>query len=127
MALRPTPPYNEAAFRHFLTVDWTRARRSRRCLYLVLVAIREAVGRRARLNDDTAAALFRALRASVREIDIVGWYQERYVVAAVLAQSVKAPIDAAPVIADRVEPALRQALTPQLVSNLRVRVIRLGR
>ena len=68
--------YNEAAFRHFLAVDRPRAERSQRFLYLVLVAVRQSPGRRAKLTDATAAALFRGLGASVREVDFVGWYRE---------------------------------------------------
>ena len=46
-------------------------------------------GRRAKLTDATAAALFRGLGASVREVDFVGWYREGQVAAAVLAQGAK--------------------------------------
>jgi hypothetical protein len=119
--------YNEAAFRYFLAVDRSRARQSKRLLYLVLVAVRAGVGRRARLTNATAAALFRGLGASVREVDFVGWFYEGYVVAAVLFQGGKMH-DGAPVaIADRVRAALAIERAVPQPDQMRVRVIRLGR
>ena len=87
----------------------------------------QSPGQRARLTDATAAALFRGLGASVREVDFVGWYQEGHVPAAVLAQGVK-PSDgvAGPSIADRVRGELNKGLTLTELQNLRVRVVRLG-
>jgi hypothetical protein len=120
------PAYNEAAFRHFLAVDRSRAQRSQRCLYLVLVALRQSMGRRAKLTDATAAALFRGLGSSVREVDFVGWYQEGHVAGAVLAQGVKASDEVAPLIASRVLPAVSKHLPAAQSRNLRVRVVRLG-
>ena len=119
--------YNEAAFRHFLAVDRSRAQRSQRCLYLVLVAIRESPGRRVKLTDTTSAALFAGLGASVREVDFVGWYQEGRVAAAALAPGVNTSDGgAAPSIADRVLAALKKRLSVAESKNLRVRVVRLG-
>jgi hypothetical protein len=119
--------YNEAAFRHFLCVDRRRAQRSERFLYLVLVAIRQGPGKREKLSDATAAALFRGLDASVREVDFVGWYLEGRVAAAVLPQGVMVPDGGvAPLIADRIFAETKKRLPPVQSSNLRVRVIRLG-
>lgn len=120
------PAYNEAAFRHFLTVDRSRARRSRRPLYLVLVALRKSLGRRAQFTDPTATAVFRGLGGSVREVDFVGWYQEGQVAAAVFSQGTKVSDGVAAVIRDRVMTSLTKQLTPEQSTNLRVRVVRLG-
>jgi hypothetical protein len=120
------PAYNEAAFRHFLAVERSRALRSRRFLYLVLVAVRERVGRRARLTDPIAAALFQGLGASVREVDFVGWFREGQVAAAILSQGATAAHDAASVIASRVRTAVVKELAPIRSTELRVRVVRLG-
>lgn len=119
--------YNEAAFWHFLAVERSRAQRSQRFLYLVLLAIRESSGKRAKLTDATAAALFSALGASVREVDFMGWYHEGHVPAAVLVQSVR-PSDsgAGPAIADRVRGELKNGFTVTELLNLRVRVVQLG-
>jgi len=126
---RSGPPglaYNEAAFRHFLAVDLSRARRSRRFLYLVLVAVRNGVGRRAKLTDATAALLFRSLGSSVREVDFVGWYYESYVAAAVLFQGTKTDDAVAAIVADRVRAAVKQKLAAPQSARARVRVFRLG-
>ena len=118
--------YNEAAFRHFLAVERRRAERSMRSLLLVLVTLRQSPGLSAKINDATAAALFRGLGASVREVDFVGWYREGRVAAAVLPQGVKASGDVPHLIADRVVIALRKRLSADQSRNLRVRVVRLG-
>jgi len=120
------PAYNEPAFRHFLAVERSRALRSRRFLYLVLVAVRDPVRRRARLTDAMAAALFRGLGASVREVDFVGWFREGQVAAAVLSQGPAATNDVASVIKSRVHTAVGKELAPIRSSELRVRVVRLG-
>ena len=122
----PGLAYNEAAFRHFLAVDRSRARRSHRRLYLVLIALREGIGRRATLTDATAAAIFRGLGASVREVDFVGWYEEGRVAGAVLSQGAKTTDAAAVAISDRVLLSLRKQLPAPHSTNLRVRVVRLG-
>jgi len=119
--------YNEAAFRHFLAVERSRAQRSQRFLYLVLVAIRKSPGRRAQLTNATADALFWGLGVSVREVDFVGWYREGQVAAAVLAQGMKVSDErVASVITDRVLFELKKRLSTAQSSNLRVRVVRLG-
>lgn len=119
--------YNEAAFKYFLAVERSRAERSQRFLYLVLVAIRQSLGRRAKLTDTTAAALFRGLGATIREVDFVGWYQEGRVAAAVLTQGANASDGGvASLIADRVLIQLKKRLSAAQSRNLRVRVVRLG-
>jgi len=123
---RASQAFNEAAFRHFLAVDRSRARRSHRSLYLVLVAIRASVGRRARLSNATAAAIFRGLARAVREVDFVGWYHEHYVAAAALAPGVKAGADVKRLILHRTIPAVRKELSAAQSRNLRVCVVRLG-
>jgi len=122
----PGLAYNEAAFRHFLAVDLSRARRSQRSLYLVVVALRNHIGRRTRLTDATAAALFRGLGSSVREVDFVGWYYESYVAAAVLFQGTKTDDAVAVMIGDRVRATLKQQLAASQSNRIRVRVFRLG-
>lgn len=120
------PAYNEAAFRHFLAVDRRRAGRSSRSVLLILVAVQQSLGTSVKLTDASASALFSALAASVREVDFVGWYRERYVVAAVLAQGVRASGDLPHVITKRVFLSLTNRLSTDLSRDLRVRVVRLG-
>ena len=119
--------YNEAAFRHFLTVDRRRAQRSQRYLYLVLVSLRAGAGRSTALTNVAAATLFRGLSASVREVDFLGWFVEGRMAAAVLTQGLRtSAMGLAPVIAQRVVAEIQKRLSPADSQNLRVRVVRLG-
>lgn len=118
--------YNESAFRYFLAADRRRAKRSKRSLLLVLVAIRQSLGRPATLTDATATAIFRGLGASLRDVDFVGWYREGKVAAAVLATGANAPDQVRTLVAERVIPALKERLSAERSRNLRVRVLRLG-
>ena len=119
--------YNEAAFRYFLAVERARAERSQRVLYLVLITIRQSTGRPAKIADPTAAALFRGLGTSVREVDFVGWFREGQVASAVLAQGPKPPgSKVAPLVAQRIIAELTKRLSTTDSSHLRVRVVRLG-
>ena len=117
--------YNEAAFQHFLNADRQRARRSMRSFLLVLVTVRESLGKSATLSDATAAALLGGLRASIREVDFVGWHREGRVAAAVLPQDGTA-VDAQQRFVERLLPALKKRLSGDEAKNLRVRVVRLG-
>jgi len=119
--------YNEAAFRHFLAVERARAERSHRFLYLALITLQQSPGRSAKIPDPTAAAIFRGLGSSVREVDFVGWLWESQVAAAVLAQGPKPPDGkVAPLIAHRMIAELKKRLSRTNLSRLRVRVVRLG-
>jgi hypothetical protein len=119
--------YNEAAFKHFLAVEHARARRSHRFLLLVVATIRRSPGKSATLSDPVAAALFRGLGASVREVDFVGWFREGHAAGAVLAQGAHTFDRAASsVIAQRVTAELDKQLFSADRENLRVRVTRLG-
>jgi hypothetical protein len=117
--------YNEAAFRHFLAIERRRAEASMQSVLLVLVMIgRDAAGTSVR--DATAAAIFRGLGESVREVDFVGWFREGRVAGAVLAQGTPASTEQArQLMADRVIRTLRKRLRPLLSKQLRVRVVHL--
>ena len=118
--------YNQAAFRYFLAVDRLRAERSQRPVILVLACVREAPGRSAQLTQSTAAVIFAALAASVREVDFVGWFHEGRVAGAVLAQGAGAQ-DRRTTVSHRILATLRTSLPPDCAGKVHVRVIRLGR
>ena len=119
--------YNEPAFRHFLGIERRRAERTMGSVLLTLVTVRNGDGRRAKLAEGTAAAIFRGLGESVREIDFVGWFREGTVAGAVLAQGSETEADKArQLMADRVTRAVRSQLPFGDTKNLSVRVIRLG-
>ena len=118
--------YNEAAFRYFLDVDRRRAGRSRRPLFLVLASLRERPGTNARLTQQQTGVFFGALAACVREVDLIGWFREGRVPAAVLAQGAGAACDPA-VISSRILSTLRTSLPKHRSRDVHVRVVRLGR
>ena len=117
--------YNEAAFRHFLAIERRRAEASMQSVLLVLVMVRRDSAANTDLPDDTAAAIFRGLGESVREVDFVGWFHEGRVAGAVLAQGMATTEKARQLMADRVVRTLRKRLPVSLSKKLRVRVVHL--
>jgi hypothetical protein len=127
VTLRGARAYNEAAFRRFLAADRVRAHRLHRALFLVLVSIQRRPGRTSLLPDAVATAVFRGLGSTVREVDLVGWFREQRVAAALLVQGPHTPEQAAAAqIAARVRPAVETRLSAAQARNLRIRVVRLG-
>jgi hypothetical protein len=117
--------HNEAAFRHLLDVERYRAEPSGRAVLLVLVSERATPGRNARLSTATAAAVFSALGAAVRDVDFIGWFRENRVAAAALRQRAAPTPEVCERVAGRVIGTLRAELLGA-DRRLRVRVIRLG-
>ena len=115
--------YNQTAFRHFLAIERRRAERAGRSLLLVLVAVR---GSRAdnRLAGATAAAIFRGLGETVREVDFVGWFREGVIAGAVLTQGATAAEPTRAMVADRITRVLQAHLPASLGRSVRVRVVR---
>ena len=119
--------YNAETFRHFLTLERSRAARAERAFLLVLVGVRVRPKTGVRVSATESAALFTALGECVRDVDFVGWYREGRVAGAVLTQGVEGPGSHAPtVIGERVSQVLRRRLPVALSQSLRVRVLRLG-
>src|SRR5688572_15938682 len=115
--------YNQTAFRHFLAIERRRAERSGRPLLLVLVALRGTPADSG-LAGATAAAIFRGLGETVREVDFVGWFREGLVAGAVLTQGGMAAEPTRASVADRVTRVLRTHLPASLGRRVRVRVVR---
>jgi len=118
--------YNETTFRHFLAIERRRAECSMRSALLILVTIRRTPNT-AMLSDGTAAAIFRGLGDSIREVDFAGWFRQGRVVGALLAQSTSTATDhARQLLADRVLQTLEHLLPVEQSKLLSVRVIRLA-
>ena len=62
----------------------------------------------------------------MREVDFVGWHREGKVAGAVVALGGGASADVQRLIADRVGKALAAHLSKDQVTQLRVRIVRLG-
>src|SRR5688572_30946859 len=115
--------YNQTAFRHFLAIERRRAERSGRPLLLVLVTLQQRTDRDV-LPAATAAAIFRGLGETVREVDFVGWFREGLVAGAVLTQGATAAEPTRAMVADRITRVLRDHLPASLGRSVRVRVVR---
>lgn len=125
--IRGARAYNEAAFRRFLAADRARAARLQRCLFLVFVTIQHRPGCAALLSNHVAASVFRALDATVREVDFTGWFREQRVAAALLVQGPQPPeYSATAQIAARISSAVEMRLSKSQARGLRIRVVRLG-
>jgi hypothetical protein len=119
--------YNQAAFRHFLAIERRRAERSMRSVLLVLVSVRNSTRVGANLPVRTAAAIFRGLGESVREVDFVGWFREGRVAGAVLAEGKSTASDQTrQLMAERVTRTLVEHLPAHEAKNVRVRVLQLA-
>jgi hypothetical protein len=118
--------YNEAAFRHLLTIERHRARHSVRRLLLVLVTSRQPLPSGSLWTRRTTSAVFDALGQSVREVDFVGWYREGAVPGAVLALKHGSPAHVRQQVIDRVSRLLGVRLPAREATQLRVRVRSIG-
>ena len=115
--------YNEEAFGYFLQIERKRAARALRPVLLLLLDLREP---RVRVDPVVASKLFDCLGRSLRETDVVGWYREDRVAAAVLTQvDGGAPAQGTAVIRERVGNTLRECLSADIARRLRVRVYQL--
>jgi len=119
--------YTEQAFRHFLEVERVRALRSGRTFFLLLVSLRRGPERGVLFAPGVAANLLEGLGHCVREVDFVGWYRDRRVAGAVLAQGLEEPgANASGRIVERVTRVLSERLPRSVAGRLRVRVVTLG-
>lgn len=83
--------YSEDAFRYLLTLERRRSARSGRAFLLLLVDVKEHTGLGVRIDAAPAGRIFARLWGCLRETDIVGWYRQERVVAALLTGVGEAP------------------------------------
>jgi hypothetical protein len=117
--------YNEEAFRYFLEIERKRCARASRPVLLLLLDLRKPP-ERMHIDQMLASKLFDCLWRFLRETDVVGWYREDRVAAALLTQvDGGGPPGVTAVIQQRVGNALRQGLSADVARRLRVRVYQL--
>lgn len=115
---------DEADFLYLLAVERARAERSHRPLRLLFATMEPSPGSTAPIPPGNASRLFRALKAGLRETDVMGWYQQGRVAAAVLSPGGEPPgADTSDAIEDRVGESLRQHLPSKVARSLKVRVV----
>ena len=123
----PGSEYDEETFLYFLTMERARAGRSNQRLRLLLATLESAPGKPAEIPPASAARLFRALKALLRDTDVCGWYRQDRVAGAILTARAGSPDDEA---SDLIEGRVREGLLERLPSNLarvlRVRITQQG-
>lgn len=75
--------YDEETFRYFLSIEQARAARSNRPLRVLLASF-DTGSQPPQFTGLASTKVFAAMRAALRETDVVGWYQQGKVAAAVL-------------------------------------------
>jgi hypothetical protein len=116
--------YNEAAFRHFLRIERTRAHRSGRHLLLLLLELKTDGDSSERIGPSMAATLFAELTRSIREVDFVGWYRAGFAVGAVLTHGIDSSMpNVRRLVTERVTGKLRDRLPLDLQDRVAVHVV----
>ena len=99
--------YNEEAFRHFLALERARLRRVGRPFVLVVARARRKDGGFVAMDRALGRHVFSTLQRALRETDVLGWYRQGRVVAAVLTDLGDAAVaEAARVVHRRVTASL---------------------
>jgi hypothetical protein len=114
--------YNQEALHHFLDIERRRARLSGHSVALLLVDL--AAGPGGGEASPSPQRLFAILGRCLRDTDVIGWYREGRVAAAVLTGPPgEAGIDAARVASGRVRAALAARLSAEVADRLRLRLL----
>ena len=109
---RPDRVFNEAAFRYFFEIERARAAQANRPLLLLLVRVPQATRPDGDASRHLASKIFAALTACVRDADVVGWYREGSIAAAVLMVSGPTPSSTRHALCARVIRTLLRSLPP---------------
>lgn len=118
--------YNEEAFGYLLRVQRKRSDRADRPFLLLLVDLKEESGASNRIDPPIARAVFSALWQTLRENDVIGWYKEGQIAAALVTEcdpAVREPT--AEIIVQRVTRGLVVSVPPPIAARLQVRICRI--
>jgi hypothetical protein len=119
--------YDEEAFLYFLAMERKRSERSGSPFLLVLVDLKEEPGASVRIIPAVSARIFSRLWLCLRETDVVGWYREERVAAALLTHLAGGPLpEVCDEVGQRVTAAMREGLPPKVARRLQARVYQLG-
>ncbi len=115
---------NEELFKYLLASEHIRSERSGSSFQLLLVMLLTAEGRTlVQIDDSVARSLFSVLRHCLRGTDYTGWYQDRFVIGAVLTAMKGREVEE---ISTQVERRFLEASQERLSGNdwskLRVRI-----
>jgi hypothetical protein len=124
---RPGAEYDEETFLHLLAIERARAERKNQRVWLLLATLEPVAGRSIPFPPGSAARLFHGLRGLLRDTDIMGWYRQAQVAAAVLCVDADTPgFETSEFIEERVGEGLRRRLPGKEARSLRVRVTQQG-
>lgn len=116
--------YDEETFTYFLGIEQARAAREGHQLRLLLATIEPTPGHSVPFPRAGAVRFFDALRLSLRDTDVMGWYRQGQVAGAVLAAPSGAiDVELTSQLEHRVGEELRRRMPRTLAAALRVRIV----
>jgi len=116
--------YDEETFRYFLGIEQARAAREGHQLRILLATVEPTAGQSVPFPRAGAVRFFEALRLAVRDTDVMGWYRQGQVAAAVLtAPSGSIDVELTSQLERRVGDDLRRRMPRTLTAALRVRIV----
>ena len=115
--------YDEETFRYFLSIEQARAARSNQPLRLLLASLDAGV-HPPDFSRSVSTKVFGAMRAALRDTDVVGWYQQDKVAAAVLTALPVVEDGHAAQLEKRVVEGVRRHLPAKMAIRLTVTVVR---
>jgi hypothetical protein len=110
---------NEEAFRHFLSMERNRWRRSGHPFLLLLVRLKKRQRTTPRMDSIVAEKVFACLWLTLRATDQVGWFREGLVIGALLDDVCDNNVLGA--VCEKVRGSLHAGLPPDIVARLVVR------
>ncbi len=115
--------YDEETFRYFLAIEQARSARACQPIRLLLATVESESGESDAFPSSTAARLFDAMRGVLRDTDVVGWYQQDRIAAAVLTALPAIDESKIAQLEKRVTEDLLRRLPASVAASLRLRVV----
>jgi len=116
--------YDEETFRFFLGIEQARAARANQPVRLLLATLESNPGQALPFPRAGVARFFDALRLTLRDTDVLGWYEQGRVAGAVLTVPVG---NQTPELVEHLEQRIGEEMRRRMPSNiaklLRVRVL----
>lgn len=115
--------YDEETFRYFLSIEQARATRANQPLRLLLASLDGSGGQAAQFPRPASSRLFAAMRQALRDTDVVGWYQQDRIAAAVLTALPAAGEHKIASLEKRITDDLKRRLPSSVAGRVRLRVV----
>lgn len=115
--------YDEETFRYFLSIEQARATRAHQPLRLLLASLDGSGSDAAPFPRAASSRLFDAMRHALRDTDVVGWYQQNRIAAAVLTALPAAGETKVASLEKRIADDLKRRLPSSVARRVRLRVV----